>query len=141
VKPGSKPRATPPGPMRWLIIVGGTILGLTAWWLVARPDLDTANAVDPAAKMRPSARLSGPGARPSSVTARPGPAELPAQTPPWRDEPGHERAALPPGTVPVSEVDPPPPDPSTPLPPPPVAPPNPAQHRPPTHTPEALHER
>jgi hypothetical protein len=56
------------------------------------------------------------------------------ETPPWKATPNNT-PALPEGTVPTWEVDPPPPDPSAPLPPDPVDPPNPAEHRPPLHNP------
>lgn len=63
-----------------------------------------------------------------SQDARPGAlVELAEETTPLQ--------ALPAGTVPVSQVDPPPPDPTASVPSPPVEPPNPAKHRPPIHNP------
>lgn len=62
--------------------------------------------------------------------------QFPNEALPW--EIRHEQTVLPPGTVPVSAVAPPPPDPAAPLPPAPVEPRNPAQHRPPTHNPGGI---
>jgi hypothetical protein len=64
-----------------------------------------------------------------SPAAAPPRAQGTTETPPWQATPSNT-ANLPPGTVPASQVNPPPPDPSTPLPPPPREPPNPAVDRP-----------
>jgi len=52
-----------------------------------------------------------------------------AETPPWQT-PRDSKEPLPPGSVPVWRVDPPPPDRAAPMPAAPVEPPNPATHRP-----------
>jgi hypothetical protein len=75
--------------------------------------------------------------RGTRAAARASRAELPSATEPapWHaaaDEPVSE---LPPGTVPVSRIDPPRPDLAMPLPQRPVEPPNPALHRPPMDNP------
>jgi hypothetical protein len=79
-------------------------------------------------------RRTVPAAPPPSVVSRAAGSELADETPPWKATPNNT-PALPEGTVPPWEVDPPPPDPSAPLPPDPVDPPNPAEHRPPLHNP------
>jgi hypothetical protein len=63
----------------------------------------------------------------SGAETRPPPAE---EIPPWKATSANT-GELPPGTVPVSRVNPPPPDPSAPPPPVPREPPNPATNRPP----------
>jgi hypothetical protein len=68
------------------------------------------------------------GASSASSPSRAGSAAGP-ETEPWQATP-QNTTALPPGTVPAWQVNPPPPDPSAPLPPPPREPANPAQHRP-----------
>lgn len=73
----------------------------------------------------------------SPDSARPAPAEVTAsiETTPWQPAPD-TRTALPPGTVPVSQIDPPRPDPALSLPPSRVIEPaNPALFRPPMDNP------
>lgn len=52
------------------------------------------------------------------------------ESPPWEAAKQKPEMPLPPGAIPASEVNPPPPDPNEPPPPNPVEPPNPATHRP-----------
>ncbi len=80
-------------------------------------------------KRKPEPAPGGVSAQPQVVTR----AGQPAEGPPWHAPPGDARA-LPPGTVPVEQIKPPPPDPSAP-PPAPREPKNPATHRPPVHNP------
>jgi hypothetical protein len=84
----------------------------------------------------PGERAAGStSAVPASAPAGAGiPEALTVETPPWQATP-HGTAVLPAGTVPVSDIDPPPPDPSLPMPPDPVEPPNPAESVPPLHNP------
>lgn len=105
---------------RWILgvlfAVAALLAGLTLQGLHGSSD-----------RVTPEPSNAGAAARASTA----GPA-VPGQTtemPPWQATPQNANA-LPPGTVPAWQVDPPPPDPAQPLPPPPREPPNPALHRP-----------
>lgn len=105
---------------RWvfagLFVAAAVFVGLTLQGLRGSNEHATAQPAN--AKVQPSAPRS-PGA----------PEDRRDETPPWQATP-QNTTALPPGTVPAWQVNPPPPDPSAPLPPPAHEPPNPATHRP-----------
>src|SRR5690606_921272 len=119
-------------------LAGGLLFVLTLAWLCDRPR-DRPRVTDEGAARRAHATSSAPTDRPRSDVRSPDATPLEDATLPRAASPWHttasEPASRPAGTVPVSQVDPPPPDPAARLPPPPVEPPNPAVHRPALHNP------
>lgn len=112
--------ASPLTAAKWILGVGLVLLvaviGLTSFGDKKRTSETAGASKSVAARSEPS-------------DAKPTPPRVAEEVPPW-EAARQKQEALPPGLVPASEIDPPPPDPNIPRPLPPIEPPNPATHRP-----------
>jgi hypothetical protein len=121
-----------PNIARWAL--GGLVLavvllyGFTVHRIGERPQAASADIEDREGRVESRSRTRSRAPTKRAAVVEPLPAH---ETAPWQAT----EVALPPGSVPVAHVDPPPPDPHVVLPPPPVEPSNPALHRPPLHNP------